>query len=168
MFTGSVGLRFLSERSDRFDRCAWMPAGALRQDENAGGNKDRDDERGERPAEVQPALRDGLVEKIADRCAKWSRQDERRPEQKHMRDGAPEIESCHPSERRQKYERATTVSKARISRPVAKRRAERLGKSDGEPVEHFDTRCADRLNRNCSLRPIPDGETCQHTGEQQQ
>src|SRR5579862_1241890 len=103
-----------------------MRTGALRQYENAADNKDGDYQRSQRPAEVQAALRNRLIEEIAHRRAKRSRQNERGPEQQHVRDPGPEIEGRNRSKRREKNERATAISEACVGGPIAECRAERL------------------------------------------
>ena len=71
-----------------------MLAGLLRQDKNAANDEDSEHRRGERTTKGKAAVGQRLVEKIADRGAERPRQDKRRPEQKHPRNSAPEIEAA--------------------------------------------------------------------------
>jgi hypothetical protein len=57
-----------------------MRSRTLRQKQNASDNENGDDSGGHRPTEIQPTLRDRLVEEVADRRTQRPRQDEGRPE----------------------------------------------------------------------------------------
>lgn len=68
-----------------------MSASSLRENQDAANNESRDDCRGKRAAQIESAMTDGLVEKVANGSAKRSREDERGPEQRYPRHIRPII-----------------------------------------------------------------------------
>jgi len=75
-----------------------VPARTLRQDSQADQDEDGDHGRCEWPTEREAAVREWLIEEIADRCAEWPAQDEGRPEQEDARDIAREVQPKDDSE----------------------------------------------------------------------
>src|SRR4051812_49338357 len=98
-----------------------MASGALREDEDAGENDDGEDRRGEWPADVETAAGDRLVEQVADGGTERSRQDERRPEEQHMRDPGPEIEHEDNCQHAAEDQRAGLVAKPEARRDISGR-----------------------------------------------
>ena len=60
-----------------------MPAGALREDQQTYNDKGPDHRRRQRPAESEPSMARGLIEKVSDSGSQGSRQNEGRPKKRH-------------------------------------------------------------------------------------
>src|ERR1039458_5498572 len=90
-------------------------------------------------AQIEAALRQGLIQKIADHCAQRPRQNERRPKESSLRYLCPEMAGRHEKQKRAEDQRPTAIPKPRAIRgPVAERSTEGLGKHDRDPVKGFD------------------------------
>ena len=77
-----------------------MLSSALRYQENASDHEDGDDRGRQRPADIQPAFIERLVEEVSNRGSERAGQDEGSPEEQDMRDPGPVI--------RPRYQRQST------------------------------------------------------------
>jgi hypothetical protein len=110
---------------------ARMAPGALRDDENAGDNKQEDHARRIEPAKREAAVSARLVQEIADCRAERARQDEGRPEQSRARHVREEIQRRDDCEAGGEDERAAAIAEpGRGREKIAERGAERLRKQD--------------------------------------
>src|ERR1051326_3070922 len=103
-----------------------MGCRSLRDEQYAGHYERRDDRGGERPAHVEAACGDRLIEEIADGGAERAGEDERRPEERRGRDACAVIGDGDQDEQRTEEQRAATVAKPRVRSPVAERSTEGL------------------------------------------
>ena len=118
-----------------------MLAGALRQEDDAGDHQGCKDGGGVEPAERQSSVRDGLVEKVADRGSQRPGQDEGAPEQQRARDVRPEVcRRDHGKAGREDERTAFVAEVVGVGHPVAECRAEGLGEQNRYPVEYLNSR----------------------------
>src|SRR5664280_671244 len=149
--------------------CSAGTSRALRHEIDAGGDEDKQDQRGVEPAEVQAAGGQGLVEQVAERCAERTRQNEREPEEQSVRNAGPEVQSGCDGQARAEDQRPDLVAQLEAAaigtcHPVAERSAERLREEDRHPVEPLDLRLGDALDRDRALAPVPDRKACCEQG----
>ena len=81
----------------------------LRENDQAGDYKNRDDRRSDRAAQRQSALADRFVEEIANCRSKWAGKNKGGPEQKDPRNVCPEIGAGHQRQPDAEYQRAAFV-----------------------------------------------------------
>src|SRR5271156_1600620 len=145
-----------------------MTSRALRQDDDQHNHCGRDGRRGQRAAQCEAAVGDGLVDEIAHGCAQRPCQDESDPKQGDVRRPGPVIEGHDNRERSGEYQRASLVSKsACVGKPVARRGAQRLRKRDGCPVERLAFWRRNSAHSYRALRPPPASQRRQQTTQKQ-
>ena len=101
-----------------------------------------------------------LRQKIAEGCAERAREDEGDPEQEHVADAGAVVQCDDDADDGGRDERALNVGQAGVvGQPVAEGSAEAVGKDDGDPVEGLGILAADRIDREITVPPVPDGES---------
>ena len=90
-------------------RSVGMLTRPLRENDEAGDYKNRDDRRSDRAAQRQSAVADRFVEEIANRCSKWPGENKSGPEQKDPRNVCPEIRTGDQRQPDAEYQRAAYV-----------------------------------------------------------
>ena len=88
-----------------------MCSGPLRQEQHATDDKDRQYGRSQRAAEREPAMAEGLVQKVTHRGTERPGKDERRPEQQDVGNAGPVVQHRDDGDGRKEDQRAALVGR---------------------------------------------------------
>jgi len=138
----------------------------LRNEYDASDDEDGNERSREWAADVQSAFVERFVEKVADGCTEWPRQDEGRPEQQNVRNRRPIVERRDDRKCRNKDERSACITEARrVGHPITERRTQCLRERNGAPIERLSLRCADCFDGDRALRIVPERQHSHQANE---